>query len=212
MGLLPMTTKLNFTLENLPHPFTSNPSQFEAWGRLTATIFSDNIAEKLFLFEYNLETLASWFSKTSHRWDQQLLTTASEQSQSQVFDKLEKKVEYLLDANKEQEATEIIEQLGNFSEIHDLGIALSGLKLPKIHISAIGEVGEISISSIDPLRDSEKLLLKPPPWRYKFNIEDFQNHLRNELNSFLAVAIQQASLPQAKERFEVLQKRLWDVD
>lgn len=201
---------LRCELRNLDHPYKDNPAcRREAWGHLSIYSLYEEVHEDLVNIDYNLETLALWYSNYSETWCIESLPTLPHESLAEAMNRLTRQAYKAFDKNNEEEFQQLIHKVSSFNEGHAWHSAMPGLLLPTILIGCNRGIGEISMdlggdhSGIkDLVFDSETLKLGT--WSYRFDMDDFKVSFYIQIMEFLHAWLETTSFNEGKEEAKKL--------
>jgi hypothetical protein len=103
---------------------------------------------------------------------------------------------------------EQLDRISRYLRSHTLRNPFSNTIIPDIVIGLKNGAGEVSFN--DPIgrwNDPDKDFFKRGVWAYSFEMDDFHTHLKSQIQDFLTIGIEKASVPAFRETLEDLLAR-----
>ncbi len=182
-----MANQLWFKLKKVANPY-SETHPADLWGQLDILILTGKKAHLLLQTQWNLETLAEWFTKNQAAFSQNELLIQEHkplpgESLAEAFRRLR-----TYDFEEEAVMFRWDEALDDYYQQHSLRAALPGANVPGYIIGWHKGAGEISFegdsdkNSYPTQRDYYANLKQ---WSYSFDMADFVTDLQQQLKDFL---------------------------
>jgi hypothetical protein len=193
-----MPQNLRLDLQYMPHPYPEWAGHvYQAWGVLTLSILHDNIKEVLLKFDWNMVEFIDWYLEYHDEISSMALPGAvlDGESLSQAADRI-------------YDDDEQLDRISRYLRSHELQIPFSDTIIPNIVIGLKDGAGEVSLN--DPIgryNHPNKDFFKRGVWAFPFDMEDFHAHLKSQIQDFLTIWIEKASVPEFRETLEDLLAR-----